>query len=672
MDPNSIKTMAAAAGAASGDKVYVEDVFSTDLYSGTGTENPINNGIDLAGEGGMVWIKSRSSPSVGHFHHLVDSERAKIDGFRPAIYSNSTDVQNEYTASTNGGVSSLNSNGFTLDEGSSSTWLNLSGHTFAAWTFRKAKGFFDVVTYTGDDESSREISHSLGSVPGFITVKALNTDTCTTNPGTWRTYHKSVGATKYLRLDTNNLSDTRPEVWDDTSPTSSVFTVGIDNNQNNVNYVAYIFASGVDAACKIFGDDENQEIISCGAFASNGSSHGTKVLGWEPQWIIGKCYDSGDDWYMLDAMRNFGVQGVDNRRLRADSNTSEADYPHIYVTNDGFGWNGSAIGPTNWVFVAIRRGLMKTPEDATKVFAVDYGNGSTNIPNFDSGFPVDWGISKVYGSTDDHECMTRLTGDKKLILNSTASQADGGSNWVSDSNVGWAKTDYSTTRVSWMFQRAPGFFDIVCYEGTGSARTLDHNLGVVPELVIVKNREGNYAWSVYVSHLSSPRANKLLLNNEPVDDTVGAGTHWGNSDFTSTQISLGSYSETNQTGAKDMIAYLFASCPGVSKIGTYTGTGNNLDIDDCGFSGSARFVLIKRTNEVAGGVSGDWYLWDSLRGINSSANDPYTLLNNDDDQVTDEDRIEPLTGGFKLTNFSGTNASHVNASGGEYIYLAIA
>ena len=110
------------------------------------------------------------------------------------------------------------------------------------------------------------------------------------------------------------------------------------------------------------------------------------------------------------------------------------------------------------------------------------------------------------------------------------------------------------------------------------------------------------------------------------------------------------------------VAYLFATLAGVSKVGTYSGTGNDVNVD-CGFTSGARFVLVKRTDS-----SGDWYHWDSESGI-VAGNDPYLLLNSDAAQVTNTDYIDPLSSGFTIT--SGA-PSDLNTSGGTYFFLAIA
>ena len=147
-------------------------------------------------------------------------------------------------------------------------------------------------------------------------------------------------------------------------------------------------------------------------------------------------------------------------------------------------------------------------------------------------------------------------------------------------------------------------------------------------------------------------------------DALGTITGiWATTAPTSTTfgVSNGGGSYNNGAGMT-YVAYLFATCAGVSKVGSYTGNGTTQTID-CGFTGGARFVLIKRTDST-----GDWYVWDSARGI-VSGNDPYLLLNSTAAEVTSTDYIDPYSAGFEI---SSTAPAAINASGGTFIYLAIA
>jgi hypothetical protein len=110
------------------------------------------------------------------------------------------------------------------------------------------------------------------------------------------------------------------------------------------------------------------------------------------------------------------------------------------------------------------------------------------------------------------------------------------------------------------------------------------------------------------------------------------------------------------------ISYLFATVAGVSKVGSYTGTGTTLQVN-CGFTGGSRFVMIKRTDST-----GDWYVWDSARGI-VAGNDSYLVLNSTAAEVTTTDWVDTHSPGFELSNAAGNN---VNINGATYIFLSVA
>jgi hypothetical protein len=234
--------------------------------------------------------------------------------------------------------------------------------------------------------------------------------------------------------------------------------------------------------------------------------------------------------------------------------------------------------------------------------------------------------------------------------------ADTQTNFSVSGNLGALNTSGVEMAVQ-MFRRAPGFFDVVCYTGTGSATTQAHNLGAVPELMIVKGRSGATAWQVYTSALANT---EYLVLNTTAPKATGT-TRWNSTTPTSSVFSIGTATEVN-TSAATYVAYLFATLAGVSKVGSYTGTGAAQTIN-CGFTSGARFVLIKRTDSA-----GAWYVWDTARGI-VAGNDPYLLLNSIAAEVTATDYIDTLSSGFEI---SSTAPNAINANGGTFIYLAIA
>ena len=636
MDPITQQTTLAAAGGKK-DPLYVDDVFSTFLYAGNdANDRDIANGIDLDGEGGMVWIKRRNGD---HYHCLFDTER----GVDSLLHSNTADPAD----TSGGGITAFNSDGFTIDN-TSSPHINDLNDTLASWTFRKAPGFFDVVTYTGTG-SARTIAHSLGSVPGMIIIKS------TSSAYDWRVYHRFLGKDYYGGL--NSTTAFQPEsgsgyvIWNNTEPTSSVFSVGTAAtvNANGVNYVAYIFAHD-DAS---FGTDGDESIIKCGSYTGTGAEQFID-LGFEPQFLLHKRTEGSGSWKLFDNMR--GWADTAQARLFAESSEIEATSSgDLTPTSTGFREPG-VPNTSTWVYMAIRR-PNKPPEAATEVFAMDtYGGTTPTPPIFNASFPVDLGFFKSSNSTQSWRVGSRLTSGQRLEFNDNGG-AVVNSSFLFDYQNGWYfGTGTIATTYSWMFKRAPGFFDVVTYTGTESNRTVNHNLGVVPEMMIVKKTNSSAQWAVYHS----------ATGNTGITQITSSGTYtprplyWNSTTPTSTQFSLGTEGDINSSADK-FSAYLFATLPGISKVGSYTGTGSDINVD-CGFTNGARFVLIKRTDSTA-----DWFLYDTTRGI-SSGNDPYLKVNQNEIQVTSTDYIDPLSSGF----IANANSADINASGGTYIFLAIA
>ena len=150
----------------------------------------------------------------------------------------------------------------------------------------------------------------------------------------------------------------------------------------------------------------------------------------------------------------------------------------------------------------------------------------------------------------------------------------------------------------------------------------------------------------------------MLLST--TDAEIAVGSSYINSS-TSTTFNIGSDTDVNASGAF-YIAYLFDTLSGISKVGTYTGTGSDLDVD-CGFSAGARYILIKRVDST-----GDWYVFDGAMGI-TSGNVYYWFYNTNGAVVTTTDYIDPLNSGFTVTSSA---PAELNASGGTYLFLAIA
>ena len=636
------KLLEAAAGAASGAATYVDDVFSTYLYDGTGSAQTITNGIDLDGEGGLVWIKDRSAS--GQYNSLYDTER----GANEVVRSDQTWA----ASSANGGVSAFNNNGFSIDTYDD---VSRSGSNFASWTFRKQPGFFDVVTYTGDGTSNRNISHNLGSVPGCIIIKNLSINAA------WVVYHHSLSsASYYLELNSTAAQALDSDQFSATAPTDSVFTVGPNSgvNRSGDSFVAYLFAHDAQD----FGTDSDESIIKCGSYTGNGSADGPEIdLGWEPQWLIVKAIDGSDNWYLQDTMRGMVTDGDTGFFfVNASSGEAQGGGNRLDVTSTGFKIKTTAgsfnDNARDYIYVAIRRPHKPASEfAATDLFAIDELSVSTT-PNFESGFPVDFAINRQpVGGTSNWNVGARLIQGRRLFTNLTdAESAESNNQFDYQDGYGGANL---TNYLGYMFRRAPGFFDVVTYTGNGvNPHAISHNLGVAPEMIIVKRRNSTGNWRAYTD---TTGVDKFLILNSTAGSTSG-GSYFVSAP-TDSLFTLGNSNDVNASGGT-YISYLFASTSGISKVGTYSGTGSNVDVD-CGFTSGARFVLVKRTDST-----GDWYLWDSERGI-VAGNDPYLFLNTTAAEATSTDYIDPLSSGFTITSSA---PAALNASGGNYIFYAIA
>ena len=641
----AVRDVVQAAAGVGGGGEYVEDVFSTYLYAGNSSTQTITNGIDLAGEGGLVWTKVRSAS--GYNHALFDT----VNGNTKFLKSDETGGFNNTTDM----ITSFNSNGYSL--GSDSFWyVNHSPETYASWTFRKAPKFFDVVTWTGDGVSGREIPHSLGSVPGCIIIKRTNASSV------WTIFHNGLsgGITGSRLLFDTGAATVGSNITAVDDSTFTVISTGV--NSTGGTYVAYLFAHDAGG----FGDDGEQNVISCGSYTSNYPDEREVDLGFEPQWILVKSADATSNWIIVDNMRGI-VSGGSDYYLKPNSSEAEGPFSlggQFELTPTGFKLTGAGFNDADYpngdtyIYIAIRRGPMKTPESGTEVFAMDTsGATAPTPPAFNSGFPVDMAF---YKQTDGSSgfVSSRLTSNAWMALELTqAETANAG--FTFDFQDGWRNnTQIAAYRYSWMFRRASGFMDVVAYTGTGAGTQLVyHNLQVSPELVIIKRRDGTGNWLVNTLTNGSI-VYSVGLNSTSADN---ASLYQGTAYSAPTYIGVRGTSLATISSAT-YIAYLFATLPGVSKVGSYTGTGADINVD-CGFSSGARFVLIKRTDS-----SGDWYVWDSARGI-VSGNDPYLLLNSPAAEVTSTDYIDPLASGFTVTSSA---PAALNASGGSYIFLAIA
>ena len=644
------KLLQAAAGSAGGAGLDVDEVFQTTLWTGNASTQTITTGIDLSGEGGLLWFKQRTSGTNEH-HWLLDSERTA----QYTLSSNLTSAQINQT----GYAPTFTSTGFSLYNWASA---NDNNEDYVGWSFRQAPKFFDCVKITGDGTSGRNISHALGQKPGMIIGKRYD------GAGEhWHVYHRAIDSTNpshyAVQINRTNARQNESSYWNDTEPTSTQFTVGSNLNHNGGSFIFYLFAHNDGDGD--FGPDGDQDIIKCGSYTNSAS--GVEVnLGFEPQWMMFKKTDGTGNWGIVDVMRGIKVVttvGDNSNQLRANlSNAENAEY-HPYPTPTGFKTDGSGGGggggSGDYIYMAIRRGPLAVPEDATKVFNVlkeTSANLNQSPPYLQqTGFPVDVVSNKTFDASSSWWTATRLT-DARLQLESTAAETSVSSTHEFDHNDGVAVNGLtgSTNFVGYHWRRAPSYFDVVAYNGTGSAQTISHNLLAVPEMMWVKKRSGSNNWKTFHSSLGATKS--MELNTTVAAETNGSAL-WNSTAPTASVFTVGSAGDVN-SGSHTYVAYLFATVAGVSKVGSYTGDGTAGKVIDCGFS--ARFVLIKKSSDTGG-----WFVYDTERGI-VSGNDPYLFLNSSNAQNDQTDSIDPNSSGFAV------NYSNTNANGQTYIFYAIA
>ena len=271
--------------------------FETDLYTGTGSELAITNDGNSNLQPDWIWIKNRTDASTNH--HAHDTSR----GTTATLFVNKNDAEETQSQS----VKSVQSDGFTLG-----TWdgNNISSKNFVAWQWKANGGTtasnsvgnitstvqanpsagFSIVTYTGNGvQTGKTVGHGLGAVPKMIISKDRG---ATSNVPNWRVYHEAIGNTKYLTLDTTAAAGTYND-WDNTTPTSTVYSVGgaggyTPTNTNNANYVAYVFA-------------DVQGYSKFGKYVGNGNANGPFVYtGFKPAFLIVKKSSDTGNWLLYD------------------------------------------------------------------------------------------------------------------------------------------------------------------------------------------------------------------------------------------------------------------------------------------------------------------------------------------------------------------------------------
>ena len=622
----------------------IEDVFSTFVYKGDGSTRNIVNGLNLSGDGGLVWIKNREQTDN---HVLVDTAR----GVTKVLSANNGDQESTDTDT----VTAFNNNGFSLG---ADVKVNTNNEDYVAWVWKKQAGFFDIVTYTGNG-SSQNISHSLGIVPGMIAVKARNVGE---NFAIWHpnSINSSAGTARgsYISFANEGGSSNDTDFWNNTDPTSSVFTVGDkgDTNQNGKLYVAYLWGHQAN--------DADAPLISCGTYTGNqvylsdSGAFNSVNCGFEPEFIMVKGVDITSPWVVVDKMRGLAAYRTNgNERLRWNETAAEATKTFFSPTPTGFDLisSGNEVNDNNikYIYMAIRNGPMAEPTAGSEVLSIDTDGSAA--PYFDSAHPVDMAIVHRTGKKF---LFARKQHTGEITIGSSAFNANASeAQW--DFMDGWSSGSFGSGAISYMFHDRVKAFTTQSYRGTGSARTIAHRLGATPELIVVQNMSATNDATIYYG-----------VNTDHLHwSTSGTASNipfWNDTSPTSSVFSVGDGDPNNSTAHVNAnnnfyFAFMFATLAGVTKVGTVNVTGAT-DVD-CGFSSGAKFVMIKRYSG-----NGHWLVFDTTSGL-VAGNDTYRKLEHNSAAVTNADVIDPLNAGFSLT---ADFLNITNNGSGDYVFVAIA
>ncbi len=323
-----------------------EEHFQTTLYTGAGAGQTVTNDGNSDLKPDLLWIKRRNA---GYAHALFDSNRGLGSSSPPMLESDSSSAEN----SNQNWISGVSTDSFTI--GINEQNLSNTSGTYVAWQWKANGGTtatnttgngidstvqanttagFSIVTYDGNGtQTGQTVGHGLGAVPKMIISKDRD---ATSNVPNWRVYTVGMGNTKYLTLDTDAAASVFND-WDNTTPTSSVYSVGGDGgytptNTNNTEYVAYVFAD-------VQGFSKFGSYVGNGSGTSDGTFDGPFVyLGFKPAWVLIKraSYSAGDGWVLFDNKRQ--TYNYNQNKLNPASTAAEsgAVYDAVDFLSNGF------------------------------------------------------------------------------------------------------------------------------------------------------------------------------------------------------------------------------------------------------------------------------------------------------------------------------------------------
>ena len=661
-----------------------------------GTANNINFQGATRFTPDWVWAKRRSDTED---NVVFDSVR----GVQKQLRTNATGVESTKTNA----ISSFNSNGFTTG---SNNALNTNNETYVAWCWKgggaavtndtgsrdtqvsaNTAAGFSIVSLNKPDTNTDTYGHGLTSAPEMIILKRYES---TASSDDWYVYHKYLGNSTRVSLNSDASPVGSTGVWGSTTPTTSVFTL---QNQLGGLHIAYCMHSVAGY----------QKIDS---YAGNGSTTGPIIdTGFEVAWLLIRS-TGGNHWVMKDNKRS--TSNPRTERLKANLDAAENTGADVDFLANGFQIKSASNevndGSTTYIYWAIAAdpSTASTPSVTNAFDVVNYtGNGSTQeiltdtnpdlvlIKGTDTGSSssgnfVFFDTVRDAGSETDapHFLASNLTNGEFGNANTgvvsfdekgftVTDDANGGGNvngasgglysngsytaflWSAGSHEGNLPTiNTQGTLDSTVSVNDAAGFSIVKYTGNGgTGQSVGTGMSSAPELVLFKRTDASVNWFVFA------KIGGVYKRFEGLNTTNQAGSV---SSFGATSTTItwsGTTSDFNGNG-NEYIMYCFRSISGYSDIGTYDGNNSSKTVTT-GFK--PRWVMMKRTTAV-----GNWIIWDSINNPsadNSNNNVIYANLSDARSDAGSGRFIAFNSNGFTISGDSGNS----NASGHTYLYFAI-
>ena len=506
MDPITQAFIQGAAGAG-GSSTYVDDVFSNYLYTGQSTTKTITNGVDNLGEGGMLWVKNRDN---ARGHQLYDTERKASGSNTTSDHSLSSDSTGAARDMSPNGIVTWKNDGWAVLGGDGDIKQNGFGD-YARWNFRKAPGFFDIVTFT-ETASDLTLNHKLGCMPGMIIFKRTN------GTSAWWTYHSSLvgnasnGSDEYLRLNGTNTAGYDAQ-WGTITNSTFTFKPGFIGSGSGTEWIAYLFGGGTSTASTA----RSVDFDGSGDYLSTGSSS---------EFTMGTGDFTIECWVKFDDTSNRGVFQISDQAGGLSSAGGGGGGGTIAFSHNGSSWHvyGAASSHNTgynrsinqWYHIAYTRssGISRCFVDGiqTHEFADTHNYNGTYVAiggYYTTSYLMQGEISNfriikgtaLYtgGFRPSNKPLESITNTKLLCCNNssvTGSTTSSGVNITSNGNPTASTKNPFTDSAGFVFGEEGDQQIIKCgmYQGYGSERYID--VGFEPQWVLAKNIDDGRNWII--------------------------------------------------------------------------------------------------------------------------------------------------------------------------------